>query len=63
MTKKLKYDYLVIEGNIGTGKTSLATRISEEFETKLILERFAENPFLPMFYENQARYAFPATKR
>jgi deoxyadenosine/deoxycytidine kinase len=59
MTKKLKYDYLVIEGNIGTGKTSLATRISEEFETKLILERFAENPFLPMFYENQARYAFP----
>ena len=58
MAKKLKYDYIVIEGNIGTGKTSLATRISEDYNTKLVLERFAENPFLPLFYENQNRYAF-----
>ncbi len=59
MAKKLKHDFIVVEGNIGTGKTSLATRISEEFNTRLILERFAENPFLPLFYEHQARYAFP----
>jgi deoxyguanosine kinase len=59
MAKKLKYDYIVIEGNIGTGKTSLATRLSRDFNTRLILERFAENPFLPMFYEQPARYAFP----
>ena len=55
----LRYDYIVIEGNIGSGKTSLASKISEDFGTKLVLERFAENPFLPMFYENRPRYAFP----
>jgi deoxyadenosine/deoxycytidine kinase len=55
---KLKYDYIVVEGNIGTGKTSLATRLSEEFNTRLVLERFAENPFLPLFYQQPARYAF-----
>lgn len=58
MIKKLKYDYIVIEGNIGTGKTSLATRISQDFDTRLVLERFAENPFLPLFYKHQSRYAF-----
>ncbi|HDZ06952.1 hypothetical protein LCGC14_0051440 [marine sediment metagenome] len=52
-------EYLAIEGNIGAGKTTLATKISEDFNAKLILERFAENPFLPSFYEDQARYAFP----
>lgn len=51
--------YLAIEGNIGAGKTTLATKISEDFNAKLILERFAENPFLPNFYQDQARYAFP----
>ncbi|MCX6290855.1 MAG: deoxynucleoside kinase [Bacteroidetes bacterium] len=55
----LRYDYIVIEGNIGTGKTSLATKISSDFNTRLILERFADNPFLPRFYENRQRYAFP----
>ncbi|TAH40880.1 MAG: deoxynucleoside kinase [Bacteroidetes bacterium] len=59
MTKRLKYDYVIVEGNIGTGKTSLATMLSEEYGTRLILERFADNPFLPRFYENQTRYAFP----
>ncbi|CAN5523797.1 hypothetical protein BH11BAC1_BH11BAC1_06880 [soil metagenome] len=56
---RLKYDYIVVEGNIGTGKTSLASRIARDFDTRLILERFADNPFLPKFYENQSRYAFP----
>lgn len=51
--------FMTIEGNIGAGKTSLATKISEDFNAKLILERFAENPFLPSFYRDQARYAFP----
>lgn len=51
--------FMAIEGNIGAGKTSLATKISEDFNAKLILERFAENPFLPNFYEDKARYAFP----
>ena len=59
MTKRLKYDYVVVEGNIGTGKTSLATRLSEDYGTRLILERFADNPFLPKFYENPGQYAFP----
>ena len=59
MSERLKYDYLVIEGNIGTGKTSLATRIAEQFQARIVLERFADNPFLPKFYENSSRYAFP----
>lgn len=53
------YKYIVIEGNIGAGKTSLATKISEEHKAKLLLERFADNPFLPKFYENPTRYSFP----
>lgn len=52
------YNYIAIEGNIGAGKTSLATRMSDEFNAKLILERFADNPFLPKFYEEPQRYAF-----
>ncbi len=59
MTKKLKYDYIVVEGNIGTGKTSLATRLADDHNAKLVLERFADNPFLPLFYEQPQRYAFP----
>jgi 2-amino-4-hydroxy-6-hydroxymethyldihydropteridine diphosphokinase len=53
-----KYNYIAIEGNIGAGKTSLATRMSDEFNAKLILERFADNPFLPKFYKEPQRYAF-----
>lgn len=53
-----KFRYITIEGNIGAGKTSLATKISEDFNAKLILERFADNPFLPKFYEDANRYAF-----
>jgi deoxyguanosine kinase len=53
------YNYIAIEGNIGAGKTSLATKISEEHNAKLILEQFADNPFLPKFYEKPEQYAFP----
>lgn len=52
-------NYLVIEGNIGVGKTSLSKKIAENMNAKLILEQFAENPFLPKFYENPERYSFP----
>lgn len=55
----MHYDYIAIEGNIGAGKTSLATKLSNDFNGKLVLEEFADNPFLPKFYENQERYAFP----
>ena len=51
--------FLVIEGNIGSGKTSLSTKLSQEMNAKLILEQFADNPFLPKFYENQEKYSFP----
>jgi 2-amino-4-hydroxy-6-hydroxymethyldihydropteridine diphosphokinase len=54
-----KLNYIAIEGNIGAGKTSLATKIATDFNAKLILERFKDNPFLPKFYKDQARYAFP----
>jgi deoxyguanosine kinase len=53
------YNFIAIEGNIGAGKTSLATRIAAEFNARLILEQFEENTFLPKFYENPAKYAFP----
>ena len=53
------YNFIAIEGNIGAGKTSLATRIASEFNARLILEQFEENTFLPKFYENPAKYAFP----
>ena len=53
-----KQNYIAIEGNIGAGKTSLATQISKDFNAKLILERFADNPFLPKFYKEPNRYAF-----
>jgi deoxyadenosine/deoxycytidine kinase len=54
-----KYNYVAIEGNIGAGKTTLAIKIAEDFNAKTILERFADNPFLPKFYKDQSRYAFP----
>lgn len=55
----IKYNYVVIEGNIGAGKTTLATKISEDFNARLILEHFADNPFLPKFYDNPDKYSFP----
>jgi len=55
----MSLNYLVIEGNIGAGKTTLAQMISEKYKTKLVLEQFTDNPFLPKFYENQEQYSFP----
>ena len=52
-------NFIAIEGNIGAGKTTLAKKLADEFNAKLVLERFADNPFLPKFYEDQSRYAFP----
>lgn len=54
-----KYNYVVVEGPIGAGKTSLATRLAERFRTNLILEAADANPFLPNFYKDSARYALP----
>ena len=55
----MRYNFIAIEGNIGAGKTSLATMIAEEFNAKLILEQFEDNAFLPKFYKDQEKYAFP----
>ena len=54
----MKYNYLVIEGNIGAGKTSLASLLAEETGSRLVLEAFSDNPFLAKFYEDPGRYAF-----
>jgi len=51
-------NYIVIEGNIGAGKTTLAKMIAHEFNAKLILEQFADNPFLPKFYKEPEKYSF-----
>ncbi|WP_190811181.1 2-amino-4-hydroxy-6-hydroxymethyldihydropteridine diphosphokinase [Flagellimonas sp. S3867] len=51
--------FIAIEGNIGAGKTTLSKMIAADFNAKLVLERFADNPFLPKFYEDQSRYSFP----
>ncbi len=53
------FNYIAIEGNIGAGKTTLTNKIAEDFNAKTVLERFADNPFLPKFYEDQSRYALP----
>ncbi len=55
----MKYNFITIEGNIGAGKTTLAHLLSKHLNARLILEEFADNPFLPKFYENQQQYAFP----
>lgn len=52
-------NFIAIEGNIGAGKTTLANKLANDFNAKLVLERFADNPFLPKFYEDQSRFAFP----
>ncbi len=54
-----QYNYIAIEGNIGAGKTTLVNKIADDFNAKTVLERFADNPFLPKFYEDQMRFAFP----
>lgn len=55
----MKYNFIAIEGNIGAGKTSLATKIAQDYNAKLILEQFEDNSFLPKFYKEPDKYAFP----
>lgn len=55
---RVDYNYMVIEGNIGAGKTTLASRIAGQFNARLILESFADNPFLPKFYDDPDKYSF-----
>jgi len=55
----MKYNFITIEGNIGAGKTTLAHLLSKHYNARLVLEQFADNPFLPKFYENPKQYAFP----
>ncbi len=55
----MKYSFVTIEGNIGAGKTTLANILSKKLNARLILEEFADNPFLPKFYEKPEQYAFP----
>lgn len=54
----MKYTFITIEGNIGAGKTTLANLLAERLNARLILEEFADNPFLAKFYDNPAQYAF-----
>jgi len=54
----MRHSFVVIEGNIGSGKTSLSSALAREYDAKLILEEFADNPFLPRFYEDPDRYGF-----
>lgn len=55
----MKINYLVIEGNIGSGKTTLVNKIADEFGARTLLEGFDDNPFLPKFYDDQEKFAFP----
>ncbi|HZI00217.1 MAG TPA: deoxynucleoside kinase [Flavisolibacter sp.] len=55
----MKYNFVTIEGNIGAGKTTLAHLLAKHYDARLILEQFADNPFLPKFYESPKQYAFP----
>lgn len=55
----MNYHFITIEGNIGAGKTTLAHLLAKHYNARLVLEQFADNPFLPRFYENPKQYAFP----
>lgn len=55
----MKHHFIAVEGNIGAGKTTLSQLLSQHYNAKLMLEEFAENPFLTKFYENPKQYAFP----
>lgn len=54
----MTYNFIAIEGNIGAGKTTLATKLAKDWNTRLILEQFADNPFLPKFYAEPEKHAF-----
>ncbi len=54
----IKHNLIIIEGNIGAGKTTLTNKIGADLNSKIVLEKFADNPFLPKFYYNKEKYAF-----
>ena len=54
----MNYKLITIEGNIGAGKTSLATKIADEFNGKKVLEEFVNNKFLPKFFADTSKHAF-----
>ena len=56
---KIPYNYVVVEGTIGAGKTTLSTMLARDYNAELVLERFADNPFLEKFYKDPEHYAFP----
>ncbi len=55
----MHYKFVVIEGNIGAGKTTLATMLAKDYNARLVLENFKKNSYLPKFYKNPEKYAFP----
>ncbi|MBS1687230.1 MAG: deoxynucleoside kinase [Bacteroidetes bacterium] len=55
----MNYQYIAIEGNIGAGKSTLANLLAKHYDARLVLEEFADNNFLPKFYQDADRYAFP----
>ena len=55
----MKHHFITVEGNIGAGKTTLTHLLSKHFNARIILEEFADNPFLGKFYANPEQYAFP----
>src|SRR5699024_7938950 len=59
VTMESNLDFIAIEGVIGAGKTSLAKLLTQRRDARLVLEQFEDNPFLPKFYEDRQRYAFP----
>ncbi|NNE27667.1 MAG: deoxynucleoside kinase [Saprospiraceae bacterium] len=58
MSSSIPYKYICIEGNIGSGKTSLVEKLCSDISGRALLEQFENNPFLPLFYQNPERYAF-----
>lgn len=59
MALPLDYRYIVVEGNIGSGKTTLSKMLAEKYDTRIMLEEFKDNPFLPKFYQDPKQYGFP----
>lgn len=59
MNSELPYNFIAIEGNIGAGKSTLAGLLAKDWNAQLILEEFEDNSFLPKFYADARRYAFP----
>jgi deoxyadenosine/deoxycytidine kinase len=55
----MRYNFIAIEGNIGAGKTTLSTMLAKHYQARLVLEQFSDNPFLPEFYKNPDKVAFP----